>query len=202
LNPVLPGFPKIEALRARTNRRVIERLAAQLSPVLGQIDRHTQFEGRETTILRHDDTIGHSALDPVSAEVLFERIPLTDYTEEELVKKLTRFAEQMAQGISGILYAEMEKGTTEVGNVVKAPGQPFSEELILKAIEKMEHSFAPDGTWERPTFVVSPEIFHQIMQSAGNRSSGSPGFERSLKKILQKKRDDFRRREADRILAG
>jgi hypothetical protein len=155
---MLPAFPKIEALRAGTNRRIIERLAAQRSPVLGQIDRHTQFEGRETTILRHDDTIGHSALDPVSAKVLVERIPLADFTEEELIKKLTRIAEQMAEGMSEILYAEMERGTAEVGNVVDAQGQPFSEELILKAIEKMEHSFAPDGTWEQPTFVVSPDI--------------------------------------------
>jgi hypothetical protein len=199
---MLPAFPKIEALRARTNRRMIEHLAAQFSPILREIDRHTQFEGRETTVLRHDDTIGHSALDPVSAEILVERIPLADFTEEELIKKLTRIAERMAQGMSGILYAEMERGTTEVGNVVDAQGQPFSEELILKAIEKMEHSFEPDGTWERPTFVVSPQIFNQIMQDAGNRGSGSAAFERSLKTILQKKRDDFRRREADRILAG
>lgn len=199
---MLPSFPKIEVLRARTNRRIIENLTAQFSPVLGQIDRHTQFEGRETTVLRDDDTVGRSSLDPVSAEVLVERIPLAEFTEQELMKKLTWMAEQIAQGVSGILYAEMERGTTEVGNVVDAQGQPFSEELILKAMEKMDHSFAPDGTWERPTFVVSPEIFNKFMQDTGNRGPGSHAFERSLKNILQKKRDDFRRREADRIVAG
>jgi UTP-glucose-1-phosphate uridylyltransferase len=199
---MLPSFPKIEALRARTNRRIIENLTAQFSPVMAQIDRHTQFEGRQTTVLRYDETIGRSPLDPVSAEVLVERVPLAEFTEQQLIKKLTRMAEQIAQGVSGMLYAEMERGTTEVGNVVHAQGQPFNEELILKAIEKMEHSFAPDGTWERPMFVVSPDIFNKIVQDTGNRGSGSPAFQRSLKRILQKKRDDFRRREADRILAG
>jgi hypothetical protein len=120
---MLPAFPKIEAARARTNRQIIEHLAAQLSPILRKIDRHTQFEGyRGTTILRYDDTVGHSALNPVSAEILVERVPLLDFTEADLLKKLAHIAEQMAQGMSANFYAEMERGTAEVGNVVDALG--------------------------------------------------------------------------------
>jgi len=200
---MLPAFPKIEAARARTNREIIEHLAAQLSPILRKIDRHIQFEGyRGTTILRYDDTVGHSALNPVSAEILVERVPLLDFTEADLLKKLANIAEQMAQGMSANFYAEMERGTAEVGNVVDARGQPLSEELILRAIEKMEHSFEPDGTWNPPTLLVPPGVLNQLMKNASAHGSESSGFDRSLKRILERKRDDFRRRETDRILAG
>jgi hypothetical protein len=199
---MLPAFPKIEAARSRINRQIIEQLTAQLSPILREIDRHIQFEGRETTIFRYDDTVGHSALDPVSAEVVVHRIPLEKFTNEELFAKLKHIAEQMAKGISANFYAEMERATTEVGNVVDGQGQPLSEELILKAIEKIEHTFEPDGSWNPPTLLVHPDVFNQLMRSANARGSDSSGFDRSLKKILDEKRDDFRRREADRILAG
>jgi hypothetical protein len=199
---MLPAFPKIEAVRARRNRQMLKDLAAQHAPVLREIDQHIQFEGRGTEILRHDDTVGHSPLHPVSAEVRVDRLRLVDFTEEELSKKLEQVAQQLARGVSEMFYAEMERGTAEVGNVIDAGGQPLSEELILKLIEKMEHTFEPDGSWNPPTLLVSPDVFDKLIQRVGDNGGGSSEFQRSLKQILQKKRDDFRRREADRILAG
>jgi hypothetical protein len=196
---MLPGFPKIESARARYNQRIILHLASQFAPAMKEIDQHIQFEGRMTKILRHDSTVGHSALDPVSAKVLVARIALADFTEEMLETKLKEFAEQIAQGQSAILYAEMERATTEVGNIVDSQGSPLSAELMLEAIEKMEHSFEPDGTWHPPTFLVHPEAFQRLKSSsAGNFDA----LGKRLNQILRKKRDDFRSREANRILAG
>jgi hypothetical protein len=100
------------------------------------------------------------------------------------------------------MFAQLETSTAEVGNVVDAGGQPLNEELVLKTLEKLEHSFEPDGTWNPPTILASPETVERLMRSANADGSGSAEFDESLAKILDKKRDDFRRREADRVLAG
>jgi hypothetical protein len=126
---------------------------------------------------------------------------LVDFTEDELRKQLLEFAEQLAKGASVNIYADLEQTTAEVGNVVDAEGQPLSEELILRAFEKMEHTFEPDGMWHPPTILAHPTAIDRLIRNSNSHGS-SKAFNQALTKILDKKRDDFRRREADRVLAG
>ena len=92
----------------------------------------------------------------------------------------------------------MNDVTAKTGNVVHAGGKPFSEDTFLDVIEAMEHSFARDGSWQPPTMIVGPGMAEQIAAAGEMSAAGN----NRLKAILEKKRDDFRRREAARILVG
>lgn len=199
---MLPAFPKIERLCERTARELIDFLADQRAPMLKSISKRYQFEGDHSTILRYDNSVGETPHHQVTAEVEFPRIPIQQFIEGELPSILNDIAEQMAKGKSEMILGEMEKVTTATGNVVDGKGEPLSEELILKSLEKMEHSFEPDGTWNPPTIVASPEAIQKLMERAKPDGSAPDTFSAALSKILDKKRNDFRLREADRVLAG
>jgi hypothetical protein len=199
---MLPAFPKIEKWCGELGSQLIERLAAQHAPLLGLIDKHIQFEGGGSRIHRHDDSEGDTPLQRITAEVSFpRRLPLNDLPNE-LPKHAQALAEQIAAAASKLFYEQLAEATAEAGTTIDAQGKPFSEKMILSLLAKMDHSFAPDGTWEAPTLVTSPEMVERLMRSAGPDGSGSLEFNEALGKLLEQKRDEFRRREADRILAG
>jgi len=66
----------------------------------------------------------------------------------------------MAEGLSKdqvkMFEDVMKSATDEAGTAVHADGRPFSAELFIEAIEKMELSFDDDGNWEMPTLVGHP----------------------------------------------
>lgn len=195
---MLPTFPRITEFRARLNLKQIEALSRAMSPLLGQIERHVQFEGGSGKMLRHDSSIDNIEMKAVSAEITLKRIPLSEYTEAALQQKLEEVAEQFTRGFSEHFYSKMDEVTSANGNVVDAGGKPLDEELILQAIEKMDASFAPDGSWTPPTLVAGSKF----LQSLADLGGPSDAFTRRLEEIIDRKRNDFRRREADRILVG
>ena len=78
---MLPAFPKIEKLTGEVHRQTIENLAAQKSPMLAMITKHILFEGRQTTIHRHDDSVGDSPLQAVSAEIKLDEMTIENFLE-------------------------------------------------------------------------------------------------------------------------
>jgi len=199
---MLPTFPKIEDFRRRANQKFVNQSAESRTGILPQINKHVQHEGRHIGIMRHDDTQSETPILTATAEVTIARMPLASFTEEVLLQQLEKAAEQLARSMSEQMFAQIDRTLAEVGNVLDAKGQPLSEELILKMLARIEHQFEPDGTWKPPTLVVSPQVYERLMKDGVARSGGSPAFNEALGKILEKKKDEHRRREADRVLAG
>ncbi len=196
---MLPSYPKIQKIYLDDALQKIEQRAAELAPIIAMTNKHIQFEGNRTTLFRHDDSVGDTEMKPVTAEVQFERVPLPDI-ENQREKKILEVAEQKAIGVSQIFYDELGKAAEETGNVVDAGGKSFNEEAILKCLEKMDHTFASDGTWNPPTIIAGGAAFEQLLNAPSNATPASKKFNKSLGDILDKKRNDFRDREASRVL--
>lgn len=194
---MLPTFPKIQQHRMEDNFATVEQLAMRISPMLGMIARHAQFEGAGHAIERHDDTVSETKMASVTGEVtLSTDMPLVDFTPAELLKQLAALAQQMARGTTENLLSEINRETAAVGNVVDAGGQPPSEDLLIEIFSRMEHTFDEAGRWRPPTLFTGGNM--KALQDI----QSSESFQRRLDDILRQKRDDFRRREADRVLAG
>jgi hypothetical protein len=130
--------------------------------------------------------------------VSIKYVDLAEFSEDLVGTHLDNMAEQLARSMSEHFQQRMHEVTEKVGNVVDGQGQPFSEELLLDVMEKLEHNFGPDGSWQPPTMIVGPGMAEKIA-AAGEMS---PEGNKRLKAILERKRDDHRRREAARILVG
>jgi hypothetical protein len=199
---MLPAFPKIEKLCHETARQLVDDLAARRAPLLKLIGNHYLHEGSHSAIFRHDESIGESPLHQITGEVEVKPIPIVKFLQIERPRLLIEMAEQFAKGKSKTIYAELDRAIAETGNVIDAKGKPLSEQVILETLQKMDHTFEPDGTWNPPTILASREIIERLHQSESESGADSNEFQVALSKILDKKRDDFRRREADRVLVG
>lgn len=194
---MLPTYPKLERFRARSNRDRIRARARQLSPMLGLIRGHVQFEGRASSIQREDGDVEEVKMETVGAKATIKLHKLREFTEDVITTHLEEIAEQYARGMSEMFRNRMDEVTEKTGNVVDGQGQPFSEDLFLDVMDKMEHLFAPDGSWLPPVVIAGPGMAEKIM-AAGESLAGR----KRLEAILERKRDEFRSREAARILVG
>lgn len=195
---MLPTYPKLENYRSRLNHDRIRAKVRAIAPMFGMIRSHYQFEGRGSAIRREDGEVDETPVTAMSGKIKVDLTELNRFSERVLDVYLDDIAEQIAQQMSMQFHERMHEVTEKVGNVVDEKGRPFDERLFLDAMDKMEHSFAPDGTWLPPTIIAGPELAEAI-ETAGDLSPA--GVER-LQKILEKKRDAHRRREAARVLVG
>lgn len=195
---MLPTYPKLERHRKRRNLDVIKGLTRQLAPMLGTIDAHIQFEGRKSAIQRETGELDETQMSRLSAETTIHHLPLREFTEEVVYKHLISMAEQFAAGMTRYLQGFMNEVAEKTGNIVDGRDRPFGEELILEMMEKIDHDFGPNGEWRPPTMAVDAATFEAIAATGGPSPEGT----RRLKAILERKRDEFRRREASRNLVG
>jgi|HubBroStandDraft_2_1064218.scaffolds.fasta_scaffold350273_2 hypothetical protein len=195
---MLPTYPQIVGLRREANVAAIKTLVKQMAPAIGMIGHNVQFEGRAHTMARADASISEVDMAPVSAEIrVAQGSRLSEFTREVLQAHLIGVARQMAQGMSDHFFEVIDRGTQEAGMVVDAKGQPLTEDLFLDLIEKMEHTFNEDGSWNPPTMVMAPEMAERL-----KGAQTSEAAQKRLSEILERKRDEFLRRQAGRILAG
>jgi hypothetical protein len=195
---MLPTFPTIIKLRREANVAAIKMAVRQMAPQFGLIGSNIQFEGTSHSITRADASVDETDMEPVSAEMqVVMGTPLKDFTPQVIEAHLVGVARQMAEGMSRHFFKVLDRVTSEHGMVVDAKGGPMTEDLILDAIEKMDHTFEEDGSWNAPTILTS----QQIVEVLGGKTI-SPETNSRLAKILERKRDDFRCRQARRVLAG
>lgn len=195
---MLPTYPKLEAYRSRRNQDHVRAKVRVLSPMIGLVKAHVQFEGRSSAIQREDGGLDETPITSASGEVSIKFVDLPDFTEELVVKHLDDMAEQLARSMSEHFFARISEITEKVSNVVDNKGAPFSEDIFLDAMDTIEHRFGPGGTWQPPTMIAGPALAEKIAKAGGMSKEGA----KRLEKILERKRDEFRRREAARILVG
>ena len=194
---MLPTFPKIVAHRRQENMSFVKRRIGDYSPIQREIRAHIQHEGREAQIVRQDDDPDPTTFIEASAQVSVKRDQLSNFGLREVASVYDDVARQFAEQQSEMLANMLSEVTAKTGNVVDGAGGKLSAEMILKVYETMELSFSPDGAWQAPVFW------------GGSRASASfadimsdPQFQQQLTLLVDRKRIEFRRREADRVLAG
>ena len=197
---MLPTFPEMFDRRRAMNASAIRQLVEQKAPIFADIDRHIMHEGSGGKIQRHDQSVGVTNIQTHSAELEIPKMLLEDFDEKSLLMLLSNVAEQFAKTMSTDLFQTVSEGAEAVGNVVDGGGKPLNPELLLQAFDTLQMDFLPDGTWQPPTMVVSPEQYQKIkdMKAAGVEEV----YKQRLADIVEKKRNEFLSREAGRILAG
>ncbi len=166
--------------------------------MFGLTKSHQLFEGRSSAIQREDGKVDKTPIHQASGEVTIKQGKLVDFTVMTIEKHLEEVAEQLARSITEQFQQRIKEVTAATGNIVDGGGKPFSEDILLDSMEVMEHNFGKDGRWKPPTMIVGPGMAEKIAAAGPMSVAGN----KRLKTILDRKRDDHRRREAARILVG
>jgi hypothetical protein len=136
---------------------------------------------------------------PLSAEV---QLRIDDARREgpaASLRAIREVGEQLADDMEQRMIATISEAVEDVGNVVDGGGRPFSADLFIELLEKMELSFNRHGEWEPPTIVVHPETL-QKMKVQIELLDSDPETKARVEAVVNRQREEWRAREACRAL--
>ena len=150
---MLPDFPKakekiLEALGERIRAR-------SLSSFFRDVKRQTCYEGDRHRIVRDDGSVAEGEF-KISGIITLDLSLSDSITEEDIIAKVDTAAQDMGSQMERHFFGEIYKSVEEVGNIIDAAGKPFTAEIYLEALERIQLDFSQPGSPHLPTLVCSP----------------------------------------------
>jgi len=195
---MLPEFRKLKLDLAREIKYSIQ-TGARKRGALSEIHDSTVHEGDRFTLHREDGSVETKPF--VAMEATVELSP-DDVQSDDAVKvaeAVDDLTEQLARHASKKLFETVREAVQAVGNEVDGAGRPFTAELWLDGLDRIEMDFEEDGSWRPPTLVMHPTMLSRAQAELG-RLDTDVQLRKRLEHILNRKRDEWRVREANRKL--
>jgi hypothetical protein len=200
---VLPDFVRVKKRSERQLLRWLEQQIPELTPLIKGVQRFRQHEGRLGKIVRSDASEG--TLDYPLAEFPLE-ISRDDIRSGDIDRIKARVLD-LARRIGEHQTKEMLKVAGEAadaaGNVVNAGGGELTQEHFLEVFRRIHMDFDPVTLQPLPggVFVMHPDMAQKIVPKV-KAWEQEPAFNAKYKTLIQKKREEWRDREANRKLVS
>jgi Ser/Thr protein kinase RdoA (MazF antagonist) len=197
---MLPDWPdpKEEILHAfmrHTAERVRQRSIA------GMVVAVPVHEGYGHFIERADGTTEERLFERTGAELAIPADAITSESLADMLGRMQPVIESLASATSQTMLNVMEEGIRAVGNEIEAGGRPISAELVLEALERVQMDFNQEGRPQWPTIMIHPSQEARLTAELA-RIDADPELRQRGEALLVRKREEWRDREASRILAG
>jgi hypothetical protein len=197
---VLPDFREV---KEKLDQALTQRLREQVKkrdPVLAMIRTLRQHEGHRHVWSTDKGRERSTAYEPAVAEVTINQHETVDWTIADIVRHVDNMADQMIGQIVPNMFATLREASDEVGNVVDGGGRPFSFEMWLEAVEKLQIEFDEHtGQPRLPTMVVNPTLGERVRALLPEWERNAEYKARSSALIARKK-EDWDDREGNRKL--
>lgn len=199
---MLPDLPKLKADVAQVFHIIFKnRLNAYLG-VIGEMPQYIIKEGSNPVTIRPDASRDETTLKAASAETIFKAEEIPHLTAEQRVARLDDVARDMANQMSSHAFATINKAIDKVGNVVNGKGKPFSPEAVFEVLEKIQLDFEADGVKHKELTVIIPPAMSDRVRETFEQIHQDSELSKRYKEIIDKKREEWRAREAARKLVG
>lgn len=199
---MLPDLPKLKADIAQVFHPVFKNRVNAYLGVVGEAPRYFIKEGRNPVTLRPDDSRDETTLKAASAETIFKVEEIPCLSVEQRIARLDTAAREMASQISTHAFETINKAVDKVGNTIDAKGKPFSAESIFEVLEKIHLDFEDDGVKPKELTVVIPPELAERAKEVMEKMHQDPELSNRYNEIIEKKRKEWRDREAARKLVG
>jgi hypothetical protein len=195
---MLPDFLSIK--REIAADRINDLRSAERSEsILSLFSHFMQHEGDRFTIIQEDQTVRTSHYRRIEVEGQLKIDDLLSTGTQAIRDMLATMADTMSKEQVQMFESMMKSATDEAGTAVHADGRPFSAELFIETIEKMELTFDDDGNWEMPTLVGHPVQAARVRAEL-TRLDNTPDLHARATAIVKRKREAWLAREANRTL--
>lgn len=197
---MLPDYPHTKKLLDETFH---ERTSAALKRRLGifsQMKRSQLHEGARCALTRDDGSSEVIEMKHLraSAEVEHDVREIDKLDPDKITHILDTLGERMASEQVKLFFQRVDEAVSEVGNVADS-SKPFIEQF-LEMMEKTDMAFEPDGTPSPRQMVFgSPEAAKRVWDQVQGIEA-DPVLRRRYNDILERKRQEWRDREAARNL--
>lgn len=196
---MIPDFPHEKEKLMQVWNNYLEIKSRELLGFFGTLPFHMNHEGHSWAINRADGTGGNQPYKEIQGYMTVDASEIPTLTPDKIRGKLDKIAEDAAQQISQNMFSEISRATKEVGNEVDAHGQPFSKELFLQILEKIEMSFDENEKLIHPVIFMHPDLWNSKKDEFKAWESDEL-FQAKHEAIIEKKKEDWRERETRRKL--
>ncbi len=174
---------------------------AQGMSIVGEVPQQPVFEGHALSIRRADGVVDQSDFHLASGEANVPVEAIKSGRLEDMINALMPVSTEIGAAVAKSMYQTIEAGVKSVGNELNAGGKPITAELILDALDKVLVDFDADGRPRWPTIVIHPALSDHLKAEEA-RFGSEPALAQRLAEITERKREEWRAREASRVLVG
>jgi hypothetical protein len=167
--------------------------------VFREIRPHMIHEGR-SRITRSDSDIEMTKMKEAVVEAKFDFSDVESVDTNYILAKINELAEQIKEHQSKTLFETLREATQRTGQVVNAAGGPLTNELMMKIVAMMPVNF--ENSDKGDLAIVVPPAMAETISKLDREMKENPQLRREWNNMMEKKRDDFRTREANRNLVG
>jgi hypothetical protein len=123
----------------------------------------------------------------VEAAVVFKWDDIRDCNLDALAEQVNKAAEERLAKIMPHFFDVLHRITDAAGTAADAGGRPFSFELYLEALERMEIQFDREGNPILPTLVMHPVMAEQLRSLPPMTQEQ----QRAMDDLIERKRTEF-----------
>ena len=194
-------LPEFRRLKLDLDRDIKHNMqaAARGRGTLSDIHQSVVHEGDRFTLHREDGSVETKFYHALEASVELSPEDIQSEGAKKVAEAVDNLAEQLAEQEHHKFFETITSVIRSVGNEVDAGGRPFTAEIWLDVLEKMELSFDDDGTWRPPTVVLHPTMLSRAQNELGRLETDSV-LKQRLDDIVSRQRDEWRVRESNRKL--
>ena len=195
---MLPDFPRVKHALQEAIARAIRNLAEQ-HPTLGQIQKVQVFEGHGTALQEPDHKLA-TPLERVPLPVPLDRQAIIEKGPAAVSEQIPTIAGQLMAAQLRMLVREVTRATDHTGNVVHAGDRPFSQDLYIQMLDRVEMQFDSGGTPSIPELFHPDPSVHAERQRLLEEWMKDPAFVRRIEESIEKQRQKWNDRESNRKL--
>lgn len=196
---MLPDFLALKRLISE-DRLAELRSVVRNQSIVSEAGEIRQHEGDRFIIKRADGSVSESGFHHVEVEATVNLADLLKSGTQPIRDALATMAEGLVRDQAETFRKVMDEACESAGTVTHAKGRPFTAELYIEALEPVEFTFDPDGRWNMPTLVMHPDNVPRV-QAELARLDSEPELHARLTAMVDRKRELWRAREANRVLA-
>lgn len=196
---MLPDFPETKNLFSRFFRTYMRRKFREVSPFSVLQTRHLH-EGRAMRIIRADQSESTSGMEQLSAHLEIKFDEIENLTLQKAIEKHDAMVVDLVRKQTHFIRERMTSEIPE-SQTLDAKGRKFDAQLLIEMLEKIQIEFYPDG---RPheLFVDSSLFTPERMAAVEKEIESNPELKRRFDEMMERKKEEWRAREADRKLVG
>jgi hypothetical protein len=199
---MLPDFIKVKRNINRNLAKWVQEQIPLLTPLLAGIATFRQHEGKQARVTRTDDSEREIEYHQSSFEFVMTREEMRFSTLPAIKEKMLELAKRVGSAQERQLLEMAKREADSSGNVVHT-GPDFTPDDLLELISRVPEDF-DSRTLERqggPVFVLHPDTAAKVVPQAKEWEK-NPEFKAKLAEIMQRKREEWRDREANRKLVS
>ncbi len=190
-------FPELEEKLNRLVEQALNNVISGSSSLLNNITRSRCFEGNKSLIRRSSGEEEETEKRHSSGETEIPVEKILYGSIENIFEHYKQAAVAMAYEQEKFLLESIDRTVQNTGNVVDAKGQPLSPEAILQLLEMVEINFTEGGKSMTSSFACSPSAREKLQPLLDDLVKT-----KEYKELIERKRNEWRDREANRTLVG